>query len=154
MNRLHVFGGERSLEKDGIVTEVLLVEDDEACRSVLDHLLRQAGFAVLTAPNGKQALDILRSRQPQIIVVDIIMPEMDGLEFLLALRNQQHEAPVIAVSGGGRMRAENMLSVAKRLGAVSVLSKPFSRADLVEAIGKALEARGIPAPAPLAHARN
>ena len=110
---------------------ILVVEDDSDLRETLDQVLRAAGFEVRAAANGRQALQALSSREASLVLLDLRMPEMDGLEF----RRRQLEdpgiasIPVLVISGDSRAREEASL-----LGFRRFLNKPFREEDLLSLI--------------------
>ena len=98
--------------------------------------LERAGYRVLTAENGKQGLRLFEHQAVDLILVDIFMPEMDGLELILLLRKTRPATKIIAISGGsGKM---NHLDTAKCLGAYDTLKKPFSLQELLDAVSAQL----------------
>ena len=111
--------------------KILLVEDDELMRGSLRLGLTRAGHAVTEAENGKQALEAFRNQRPDIVVTDLIMPEVEGLETIKTIRTMDTVVKIIAMSGGGRMGPENYLPMAKCLGANHLLYKPFPIIDLL-----------------------
>ncbi|CCH48170.1 sensor histidine kinase [Pseudodesulfovibrio piezophilus] len=116
--------------------KVLLVDDEEGIRTVLSVAIADAGYTVVTAENGTEALSIL-SREPiQLIVTDIKMPGMDGLELLQKIKKLNHEAEVIMITGHGDMHSaiESL-----RLGAGDFITKPLHEAALEISLERALE---------------
>lgn len=115
---------------------VLIVEDEPVIRDVLSGALQDAGFAVATAEMAQYALEAVRSRRPDIIVLDLGMPRgtMQGMDFLVLLREQDDykHVPVLILSGYGDIVNRD---VTTRLGVRAVLSKPIADlAILVDAI--------------------
>lgn len=119
-------------------TRILLVDDNDAIRTVLRRLLSRSGFDVVEARNGVEALSAHKARPADIVVTDLIMPEKEGLETILELRRMQPRLRIIAMSGGGRVRAQDYLKLAAALGASRTLAKPFSEAELLKAIQELL----------------
>ncbi len=109
---------------------ILLVEDDDAVRDSTAALLATLGYDVSAAPDAAAALDRIAAYDPEIIITDMQMPRMSGLQLIQALHDRHCSAPVIAVSGG----ADETLAAARRAGAVACLPKPTSEIDLVIAI--------------------
>lgn len=132
-----------------LMKTVLLVDDDLPFREMMGHALTLAGFTVRSAGTGGDALQILRDDQVDAVILDVIMPEMDGIEALRALRQHKNSLPVIVMSGGGRLTAKCYLPMAQRLGATAVLEKPFRPADLVQMLRNLLN---LEAPAEAAKA--
>ena len=117
---------------------VLLVEDDADLADVTQALLQQEGLQVAVAHDGLEALELIDKLQPQVVVTDLVMPVLDGLELIRRLAARPApRAPVIAVSAvGARLR------VARELGAAEVLLKPVFPDDLLQSVRKA--ARALP----------
>ena len=107
---------------------VLVVDDDAAIRRTLDRTLSVAGFQVTTVTDGNRALRTLDGDVFDLLIVDIYMPDMDGIGLLRELRRRKDRTPVLVVSGGGEsphaMDPEGALTVARAFGA-TVLAKPF-----------------------------
>ncbi len=118
--------------------QVLLVDDDPDFRDALGKQLVHAGYPVAQAADGEEAIEWLKQQTADIVILDIVMPNKEGLETILALRRSHPRLPVIAVSGGGRIDAHDYLHLAENLGAVAVLAKPFPFAELQKHIAKAL----------------
>lgn len=113
---------------------VLLIDDDEAFRSMLRRALQRRGHDVFEAAEGRSALHALSNTTVDLVITDIIMPEMEGIETIRALRRAHPELKIIAMSGGGRVRPESYLETAKAFGAIHVFSKPFDNETLLAAI--------------------
>ena len=118
---------------------IVLVDDDEAVRSVLRRGLVRAGYEVHEAGEGGAALKLLASAPADLIITDLVMPEMEGIEFIMALRKTHPKLPVIAISGGGRaVGSDNYLNIARACGAVKLLAKPFETEQLLAAMQELL----------------
>ncbi len=124
------------------MSRVLLVDDDVPFLKMLSHALQLAGYSVVSAETGGEALQKLREEPAAAVVLDIIMPEMDGIEALRKLRENCPELPVIVMSGGGRLAAKCYLPMAQRLGATAALEKPFRPGDLVKLLRELIP--GVP----------
>jgi CheY-like chemotaxis protein len=83
---------------------ILLIDDKDSVRMVYQMALERAGYRVLTAENGKQGLRLLEHQEVDLILVDIFMPEMDGLELIPLLRKIRPASKIIAISGGSQVR--------------------------------------------------
>jgi DNA-binding response OmpR family regulator len=123
---------------------ILVVDDEERLTSLLRAYLEQEGFQVQTAANGLQALEIVRRDPPDLIVLDIMMPEMDGMEFLRVLR-AQHATPVILLTA--RVGDEDKI-VGLELGADDYLTKPFRPRELLARVRAVLRRAGRSGPEP------
>lgn len=111
------------------MARVLLIDDDDTVRSAMARAVALGGHEVLQARDGRQAIREAEGRELDLVITDINMPEMDGIEVILTLAERRPGLPVIAVSGGGRMPKEVLLSSAGILGAVKTLGKPFDLAE-------------------------
>jgi len=117
---------------------ILIVDDDEQILDFLRPKLRSSGYNVLTAGNGSEALEQVKNQEPDLLVLDLIMPQMDGFETLKELRNFS-AIPVIVLSGKG---ADIDKIMGLELGADDYLSKPFNPDELIgriEAVRRRLE---------------
>ena len=120
------------------MARLLLIEDNDALRTTLAELLTLAGHAVVEASNGRGGLDLFRQGGADLVITDLVMPEIEGLEVVRQLRNVHSPVNVIAISGGGRAPAAVYLEAARLLGAAKVLHKPFTLAVLLAAINELL----------------
>lgn len=121
------------------MSHVFVIEDDEFFSAMLVAMLQQEGHKVTETNDGIKALDLLRRIKPDLIITDILMPNMDGVELIMELSKKSSAIPLIAISGGRRsITAEFNLGSAKLLGVKSTLVKPFTLMDLRKAIQDAL----------------
>ena len=111
---------------------ILLIDDDEQVRRVFQVTLEGAGYRVLTAESGPHGLRLLQHQEVDLMLVDIFMPDMDGLEVIQLLHKNRPAYKIIAISGGSGKR--NHLDTAKYLGAHDTLKKPFSLQELLQAV--------------------
>jgi len=118
---------------------VLLVEDDPHCRRALQRLLRQHGYAVHLAGDGREALLALVRHEVDLVLTDLVMPRMDGAELLLRLADERPGLPVVAMTGASS--AVQRLASAAEFGACGVLTKPFEATDLLDSLRAALGRR-------------
>lgn len=115
---------------------VLLVDDEEGIRTVLSLAIADAGYEVLTAQTGAQALELLNSRNIPLIVTDIRMPGMDGLELLKRIRKEWPDSEVIMITGHGDM---DVAIESLRLGAGDFITKPLHENALEISLRRAVE---------------
>ena len=121
------------------MARILIVDDEPQVLEILARILERHGHTVLKAADGETALRMYAGNPTDVVITDILMPEMDGLELLIRMRGAFPEARIIALSGGGFIGKEEVLRDAVRLGAVGVLEKPFSPEGCLEAVRRALE---------------
>jgi CheY-like chemotaxis protein len=105
---------------------ILVVDDERPLRLVIRRLLETRGHRVVEAENGREALKLCHDETPDLVVTDVVMPEFDGLELVLALHKARPQIPLVAMSGAEYRGLLNQLTAAKSLGAVAILQKPFS----------------------------
>jgi len=119
---------------------VLVVDDEIHMRRLAARILELAGYIVLEAASGNEALSIVKKTPPDVITCDISMPGMSGFEFLAAIKALPSAAniPVIMLTALGQNKD---ISRATALGAAAYISKPFSSAKLIETIQRQLDAR-------------
>jgi EAL domain-containing protein (putative c-di-GMP-specific phosphodiesterase class I) len=119
---------------------VLVVDDDEALLDIYADLLREAGYEVETARNGREALQRLDSQHPDVLLTDIRMPDTDGIQLLRAIRERDLDLPVLLATGSPTIETAVQ---AVELGALQYLLKPVTGATLREAVGRAVRLRRI-----------
>ena len=118
---------------------VLIVDDEEAIRRLIRNTLEQAGYHVYEAADGKEGLSRYRQTPADLVIMDILMPDQDGLESILTLRREFPKARIMAITGGSDMIGIlNFLDVARMLGACRTLQKPFEMQQLLDAVQSAI----------------
>ena len=117
---------------------ILVLEDDAMLRRLLRETLEGSGHEVTEAADGELGLKQFRQAPADLVVVDIFMPEKDGLEVIQELRADHPDLKIIAVSGGGGVDSGTYLLAASRMGADRVFEKPFEMVDLLDAIQQML----------------
>ncbi|MCK4413394.1 MAG: response regulator [Candidatus Eisenbacteria sp.] len=128
------------------MTRILVVDDDDQVRAMLRMMLERAGYEVDEAPNGRVAIDRHRATPADLIVLDILMPEMEGVETMLTMRRQDPAVKIIAISGGGRVSPQTYLDSAQKLGARKTFTKPVDREELLQGIRELLAEPAQPTP--------
>lgn len=113
------------------MAKVFLVDDDEIVRDVLSHLLTSNGHAVVTANNGLTVLSTISKELPDILITDLVMPEQEGIETIIQVRQAHPDLPIIAISSGGHNVVSNYLHLAQHLGANAILEKPVNHSHLL-----------------------
>ena len=120
------------------MAHILVIDDDPVLRRVITLALEAAGHSVLRCENGKKAIDHLAHNHADLLITDILMPEMDGVETVRAARQLQPQLPILAMSGGGSFDPLDYLGIASAFGATAVLPKPFRTTQLVDLVAKML----------------
>ena len=121
------------------MARILIIDDDTAVRTTVRHILERAGYETLEASDGRAGIRLLDGAD--LVITDLLMPEMDGVDLLGAIRKGRHTMPVIAMSGGGKVDPKNYLEVAKALGAFATITKPFELEHLLATVRDALASR-------------
>jgi DNA-binding response OmpR family regulator len=121
---------------------ILVVDDDDQLRDMLQQTLTQNGYTVVTASNGAKALLAFEQNPPDLVLTDLMMPEKEGIETILELLRRRPQTKIIAMSGGSRCGPAPFLEIARRVGALYTLAKPFSHDELALAINNVL-GRGV-----------
>lgn len=119
--------------------DVLVIDDDPGVRSVIRRFLERSGHVCRDAADGNLGLAMLRSHPADLIIVDMLMPEKEGAETIREIRSDWPGIPVIAMSGGGAISADDCLRIARALGANKAIRKPFDMKDLQTAIDALLQ---------------
>lgn len=120
--------------------KILVIDDEEAIRRSLDKILRYEGYETVLAANGSQGVNLALQEEPDLILLDIKMPRMDGIEVLQTLIKQQTTAPVIMISGHGTIQTA---VEAAKLGAFDFIEKPLDSERLLIVIRNALDKRAL-----------
>ena len=124
------------------MTEILLINDMAGVRRTVVSMLTRAGHNVTAAETGASGLELMRTRHFDLVITDMLMPDVDGADILGQLNSLPNRPRVIAISGGGAgLSAESALRLA-RIKADAFLEKPFDREDLLAAIDKLLVKTG------------
>lgn len=113
---------------------ILLIDDDDLFQNMLKQTLERAGYDVITASNGRIGLQLYQSAHFDIVITDLIMPEVEGIEIITNLRDDYVGIKIIAISGGGRCNPSDYLQIAKKLGADKIFTKPVDRRELLAAV--------------------
>lgn len=118
-----------------------MVDDEAEIREVLRSFLGRSGYEVILAEDGLAGMQKMSESAIDLVITDLLMPQQEGIETILQLRNEYPEVPIIAMSGGGRMAGTmDILHTAKLLGATRTFSKPFNPVELVGAVKELLGA--------------
>lgn len=130
------------------MAKVLIIDDDPLVRETIALMLSLNGHQVATAENGRQGIETFQTDSFDVVILDIVMPEMEGLETIRRLRDMTAEVPLIAITGTpvsigslGNERPMDYLAYARSFGAREALRKPFEEEQLLAAIDDALSSR-------------
>ena len=128
------------------MARILVIDDDQAVRLTIQLVLERAGHEVTLAASGRQGVQLFGDDDFDLLIVDIFMPGMDGLETMRDIHRLRPAVPVVVISGYAfRTPVETVpdfLKMAEKLGAVRTLRKPFRPAELLSIVGDALDRSG------------
>jgi DNA-binding response OmpR family regulator len=117
------------------MAKILIIDDEQGIRDLLDTLLRRKGYDVVLAESGWKGLEYFRRERPDVIVLDLKMPEMDGLTVLRQIRSLDPKTPVIILTGAGTAETEQRV---RALGVTEYVEKEFSLHRLGDALKRLL----------------
>jgi DNA-binding NtrC family response regulator len=118
------------------MADILIINDDRQMRRLLTRILTGAGHTARQAVNGRDGIALFAQQRADVVITDMVMPDMEGIETILSLRRENPTLPIIAISGG---TDPVYLRAAASLGATEVLRKPFSPQALLEALERVLD---------------
>lgn len=118
---------------------ILIVDDDSCVRTAVKKILRNEPYEIIEAANGREAVKFFHQTKIDLMITDLVMPEKEGIETILEIRQNFPGVKIIAISGGGKCGMDLYLSIAKDLGANDVLSKPFKIGDLLNSVRKVMD---------------
>ena len=122
---------------------ILVVDDDESIRSIVEMCLRRAGHKVVGACGHSRVLALLKARRFDLVITDVLMPDLDGTDVVRAVHLHQPGTAILAMSGDWSCRAsELLLDIAMKGGAGAPLMKPFHLHELLDAVDQALTGKG------------
>jgi DNA-binding NtrC family response regulator len=123
------------------MARILVIDDEDGLRRIVSRALQDAGHEVMEASEGKAALQLHLASQAHLVITDLFMSEMDGMEILMALRKLTPGLKIIAISGGGHLdRPEEALKTAQALGAYAAFDKSFDLRGLLATVEEAFAA--------------
>lgn len=130
-----------------MAAKILLIDDDPALLALMSMALKNAGYVIETAADGRQGVQKLDGYDPDLVITDIVMPAMEGIGAILEIRKRVHRRmpKVIAISGAPSTGAAKYLEWAKHLGADEVLAKPFRMSQLLELSANVIASRSAAA---------
>lgn len=117
---------------------ILVIDDSEKTRTILKLFLTAHDYVVDLAVDGRDGIRMFEAVHPDLVITDIMMPEIDGVEVVLALRKTHPDVPLFAISGGMHGASVDFLPMVKNFGVSRVFYKPMVLAELLEAIEEVL----------------
>ena len=121
------------------MARILIIDDDAMIRDLLVQILEREGYETVTASGGKDGIKTHRENPADLIITDLLMPEKDGLETIMELRRNSQDVKIIAMSGGGKIDPKTYLQIAKTMGAIETIAKPFHLRELLKTVQELLE---------------
>ena len=121
------------------MAHILIADDQEKIRPMLKSLLEPRGHEVTLAINGREALNQFRPDKIDLVITDILMPDMEGIETIRELRKVDADLKIIAMSGGGTIGATEYLRMAGMFGAKETIEKPFNVRDMLDIVLECLK---------------
>lgn len=115
---------------------ILIVDDDDMLRSYVKELLKLNNYIVSEAADGKEGLKEFKENEPDLVITDIIMPEMEGISFIRKLREHSEDTPIIAMTGNVHGHMDEYLEISSQIGANEILRKPVKSEEFLEAINR------------------
>lgn len=116
------------------MADILVIDDDEGFRGMVCTLLTKAGYEVIACDDGKKGVELYRGNPCSLVITDLIMPDQEGIETIMALHRDYPGVNIIAMSGGGRGNPEVYLHSAVCLGARRAFTKPFDTREFLAAV--------------------
>ena len=116
------------------MARILVIDDEPAIRGLLRQVLERAGHSVEEASNGREGIEQAEADEFDMVITDIVMPEREGIETIMRIKQCRPDTKIIVISGGGHRLAMDFLPVAKELGADLTFPKPFKPTEIVEAV--------------------
>ena len=123
--------------------KVLIIDDDPALLRLMSMAFQQAGFSTVAADNGRNGIQMASDEHPDLVVTDIVMPDIEGIGAIRAIKGASRPPKVIAISGAGRSRGADYLAWARHLGADDVLAKPFRMSELLRMSRSVIASKSI-----------
>lgn len=124
------------------MAHIIVVDDEEQIRNMIQKILTGEGHEVSVASDGEEALALINSLKPDLVITDILMPQKGGLSLILDLQKEGESPKILAISGGGKDGRLCFLSTARTFKGVKTLKKPFSVPELAKTVTEMLEPSG------------
>lgn len=114
--------------------KVIVIDDSPAVGTLIARMLEETEFLCTALTSAEDLLDRLQSEPVDMLITDILMPNIDGIELILSVHAAFPYLPILAISGGGKSVGMEVLHSARQLGASAILAKPFTRGELLAAM--------------------
>ena len=114
--------------------KILIIDDEPHILLMLKKMLERYNFEIDMATNGVEGIALFKISTPDLVITDIIMPEMEGLETIREMKRLKADLKIIAMSGGGKVSADSYLKIAGIFGASKSIAKPFTMKEMIEAV--------------------
>lgn len=121
------------------MARILVIDDDPMARTVISEMLVSEGHEPFLASDGSDGLEAFFKERFDLVITDIIMPGVEGIQTIIELRKKFWDVKIIAVSGGGRLGAYSHLELAEKIGAQKTLAKPIRKSKLLDAVNELLD---------------
>lgn len=122
------------------MNSVLVIDDDPVFCTVVEGILENDGYTVTTAGDAQTGITRFGELNPDLVIVDILMPGKEGMATILELREANPDTRILAITGGGNFAAGDVLRIAELLGADNSLKKPFEPTALLATVRRCLAA--------------
>ncbi|NVK18270.1 MAG: response regulator [Methylocystaceae bacterium] len=119
---------------------ILIIDDEELVRDAIMMVLMRNGFVVSATGSANEGLKLIETNKFDLIITDLVMPEIDGVTFIKLVRQKIDHIPIMTLTGGARPGQKNMNDKAKAAGAIVTLQKPLSKKELLAGIDLAFKA--------------
>ncbi len=123
------------------MARILIVDDDESTRRTLRRMLEPVGYDVVEAADGREGVELYKEDSVDLVLMDLIMPEKEGIQAAAELRHYDPEVKIIAISGGGRIGNFQVLRIAQKFGIEHALPKPIRLGKLLALVNEVLGAK-------------
>ena len=120
------------------MANILIIDDESEVRYAIRAVLEDIGHTVREAGTGTEGLERFQEGKYDLVICDIIMPDKEGIETIVEIRQIEPDQRIVAISGGGRIKKEDYLAVAAAVGATHTISKPFDAETLTEMVTRIL----------------
>jgi DNA-binding NtrC family response regulator len=120
------------------LARVLVIDDEENIRTMVQQMLKRAGYDASSAADGSEGIRLQREKPADLVITDLIMPGQEGLETIMEIRRSFPKTKIIAISGGGHAGVLDFLPIATQLGALRTLPKPFTHQQLLALVKEVL----------------